>query len=345
MILRTFDPLGPAFLPVGRHGDEPACALWWSGCGVRTRLACTRLEIEVDAPTSSGGHAPWLAVEADGAPIARLPLAPGRGRYLLLAGMDPAVAHEIAILRDTQPTGDEDGPVVLRGVFTDSEPQPPRRRRLVLECLGDSLTAGEGALGPVDAMEWRMAWISNRAALPSLVARRLDAELRVVAMGGWGCWRGYDGDAAHRIGAVYDRLCAVTPGGDAPYDFAAHPVDAVVIGLGTNDASALDLLPESQRPDGTAAIRESAEALLRQVRAANSAAHILWTYGLLGDALGAPLRAAVEARLDAGDSRVHWLQLDDFGGDFGARQHPSRAAHRRAADQIADILAALINDD
>ena len=40
---------------------------------------------------------------------------------------------------------------------------------------------------------------------------------------------------------MLDGLCAVTPGGDIPYDFSANPVDAVVIGLGTNNASALEL--------------------------------------------------------------------------------------------------------
>ena len=338
MNMKRYDLPGPMFLPVGRHGaSETACAMWWPGSGARVRAACRAMEAEIEAPAPASGHMPWLAVTADGAPIARLPLMPGTHRYPVLSGMDPECAYDIALTRDTQPAGDEAGPVLLRAVWTDGELAPSPRRPLTLEFIGDSLTVGEGCLGPKRAMDWRMPWISNAPAFPSLVCERLNAEKRVVAMGGWGCWRAYDGDGSHRIGLIYDSLCGVTPGGELPYAFDP-PADAVVIGLGTNDASALALLPEAARAEGRQEIRAYALALIEQVRRHNPEAAILWCYGMLGDALAPTLRGAVEAARQAGDARVGWLQLSDFGGDFGAREHPSREAHRRASGEIARAL-------
>ena len=337
-MMKRYDPRGAEFLRMGRFSkDEKACELWWSGSGIRMLLDCTRLEIE--AEVADGEHTPWLAVTVDGAPVARLPLAPGVRRYDLLGRMERGALHEIAILRDTQPTDADAAPLKLLAVYTDGVPVAPAPRPHLVEFLGDSLTVGEGTVGPTDAMEWRMIWISNQFAFPTLVSERLNAEKRMIALGGWGAYLSYDGDPKHAIGAIYDRLCAIVPGGEAAYDFSdQREANAVVINLGTNDVSGLGLLPPERRAAGEAALEESAVRLMELVRMRNPRATILWAYGLCGNEVEAPLRRAVERRRAAGDGNVRYLALDDCDGVMGSRSHPGRAAHARAAEQIVEAL-------
>lgn len=340
--LRRFDPRDPAFLRMGRYDHaEPACQLWWSGSGIRLRVSCRRLELEAEVPDNE--HLPWLAVTVDGAPVARFPMLPGSHRYPLLEGMDPGVSHEVAVYRDTQPHDTDLGPASLTALWMDSDPLPAQPNPRIVEFIGDSLTVGEGLAGGADAMEWRMAWISNTFAFPTLAAARLRAEKRVVALGGWGVWESWDGDPACRIGRIYRQLCGVAPGGEAPYDFTLHrPSDAVVINLGTNDASALANLPEDEQPAAREAITRRAVELMETVREVAPNAVILWAYGLCGGVLAEPLRKAVALRQGAGDDQVRYLALTDCGSDLGSRQHPGRAAHERAAREIAEALEAVL---
>jgi len=346
-MLTCYDPRDEQrFLRMGRFDPaEQTCALWWSGSGLRTQIDCSRLELE--AEVAEAEHTPWLAVTVDGAPVARLPLMAGRHRYALLEGMERGCAHEVAVTRDTQPCDSDAGPLLLRAVYSDGEPHAPTPRPTLIEFIGDSLTVGEGCVGPVGAMEWRMAWISNLFAYPTLVSERLNAEKRVIALGGWGVWRSWDSNPDCAIGRIYDRLCAVVPGGDIPCVFPSHrPPDAVVINLGTNDASALNALAPVERPAMQAEITRSALALIRQVRGHAPHAVILWAYGMFGDPLKDCLGAAVEQARAEGDERVAWLALENPEGlasrrcddAMGSRNHPGRKAHQSAAKQIADAL-------
>lgn len=336
MELKAFDPCGQRFLRMGRHDpEETVCHLWWSGSGVRMKIDCCTLEVE--AESSSTDHAPWLGVLVDGAPVARFPLTPGVRRYPVLVGMERGVCHEVSIVRDTQPSYDEEKPVLLHAVLTDGEPEAPEARPLRLEFLGDSLTVGEGCLGPVSADEWRMPWISHHTAFPVLVAEALHAEKKLCALGGWGASRSWDNDENSRIGRIYDQLCGVTPGGDVPYAEPGVKTDAVIINLGTNDGSALAKMAEAERRQAEKKLTDRAVELLRQVRARHPEALILWAYGLCGHAVEPALQEAVVTRRQAGDARVRYLSLSAAMSN-GSRQHPSREAHRQAAKEI---LAAL----
>ena len=333
--------IDPRMLPrLGRHEkDEAACRLWWSGSGVRFTAACSYIIVE--AESFADEYAPWLGVLADGAPVARWPVMPGRHVYPVLAGMDRSVSHEITILRDSQPGGDEPFPVTLTALETDGEIRPAAEKPRLIEFIGDSLTAGEGCLGPVSAQEWRMPWISHMGTWAFRAARLLGAEERVLALGGYGAWRSWDDNADHVMGALYDRLCAPVAAGDVPYDFNGRQADAVVINLGTNDSG-----PVSRAPDRAEASRQfvsSAEALMLKVRRRQPGAFILWAYGLCGDALMPEIRRAVDARRAAGDERTAFLALSDCAGDLGSRSHPSRAAHRKAAEETAGYLRSALN--
>ena len=328
-----YDPAQFAILGRQKSGDNQ-CRLWWSASGVRFLAACTQLTVEIE--TAKSDQAPWIGVLADGAPIARFPLLPGKQVYPVLAGMDPFVSHEITILRDSQPTDDEIAAPVITALITDGQLLPAPERARLIEFIGDSLTVGEGTAGPVSAMEWRGVWMSHMCAFPTLVSEKLQADSRVIAIGGWGVWRSYDDQEAHTLGQAYERLCLLNPAGNHAYGFDEKPADAVVINLGTNDSG-----PFGRASDQEAAARsitQKALELIRLVRSHQPQAEIIWAYGLCGNAAAPALQAAVEKARAAGDDRVSYLALDDCKGDLGARQHPSRAAHRRAAAQIADEI-------
>ena len=333
MSIKRYDPR--TFLLLGRHkNNEDICRLWWSGSGVRLCAACTFLSVEAESFCTE--HAVWLGVLADGAPIARFPLLPGRRSYPLLAGMDIAVPHEITILRDTQPAGDEPLPVTLHCLETDGTLESVSPRTRLIEFIGDSLTTGEGCTGPCGAEEWRTAWMCSMCTYAAYTAEVLDADKRQISVSGWGAWRSWDNDPAHRLGAVYDRLCALIPAGDIPYDFNERKADAVVINLGTNDATALR---QAQDHDAAAAeFVRCAEALMAQIRVHQPDAYIVWAYGLCGNDIAPYIEQAVSARQAAGDACTAFLSIPDCNGDVGSRMHPSRAAHRHAAEKISAFL-------
>ena len=336
MKMVAYDPCGANFLRMGRHDPaETRCHLWWSGSGIRMNIDCTALEVE--AESTAKDHAQWLGVMIDGAPVARFVLMQGVHRYPVLAGMEAGVSHEVTILRDTQPSYDEDAPVILHAVYTDGKPSAPEARPLRLEFIGDSLTVGEGCVGPESADEWRMAWISHMPTFATLVSEKLHAEKQVVALGGWGASRSWDNDVNSRIGRIYDQLSAVTPGGDVPYAEPDAPVDAVVINLGTNDGSGLAKIPEAERAEAEEALVRDAAGLLRQVRARHPKAYILWAYGMCGHAVEPMLQKAVELRKQEGDGRVAYYHLSE-AKSLGSRLHPSREAHRVTAGEIAEAL-------
>jgi len=113
------------------------------------------------------------------------------------------------------------------------------------------------------------------------------------------------------------------------------------VGNGTNDASALDDLEPADRRAAEAQVTISAVQLMRQVRVHAPRALILWAYGMCGDPMKECLKQVVAQLRSEGDDRVAWLSLEGCGSDLGSRGHPERAAHQRAAEQIADALRSL----
>ena len=333
MELALYDPL--KFTRLGRQETAPKhCRLWWTGSGVSFTAACTRVEIEVEAFDSD--HAVWLAVLAGGAMVARFPLNRGRQTYTALAGMDPAFTHEISVVRDTQPLPDEKCPPVIHAVLSDGELKPSAPKRQLIEFLGDSLTVGEGCFGPRYAEDWRMAWMGGVGAFPHRLSQMLDAERRVIAMSGWGAWKSWDGDESHRIGLIYEQLCAPIAAGNVPYAFDGRPADWVVINLGTNDSNAIK--QESDPVSSAEAFTRRAYELIKTVRRHQQNAHILWAYGLCGIDMEQYILKVVEKVKAEGDDKVGYIRLSDCNGDLGSRMHPSRGAHLRAAGEICGYI-------
>ena len=188
-------------------------------------------------------------------------------------------------------------------------------------------------------MEWRTAWLSGMESWAMEVCRSMNARGRWLSQSGWGVYWSWDGCRDSRIPRIYDAVCAVERGGDTPYAFAANPVDAVVINLGTNDATALARLEGAERARAAEGIQAAAADFLRQVRGRNPAAYILWAYGMAGDGIAPLLRGAVRTVCREGDRRVGYVQLPLCPAQgLGSREHPGRENHRRAAQAVVRRL-------
>ena len=160
--------------------QQPVFPMFYTGSGVEMQIRCTTLEIEIEADYAL--QCPWIGVMVDGAPVARFALERGRRLYTLLAGMDETAAHTVTVVRDTQPVMEDERLFVLaHRLRTDGELLPLPERALTIEFIGNSLTSGEGLIGPQSAMEWRTVWLSGMESYAMDVCRMMNAQGRWIS--------------------------------------------------------------------------------------------------------------------------------------------------------------------
>ncbi len=315
----------------GRFDPEQSdLPMHWTASGFDLYLNCTALSVEIDAKFTA--QTPWLVLQIDGATVSRMPLENGTHTYALVSGLETDRPHVFSVLRDTQAlSGGEIEHVIARAVYTDGEPLPLPAHKLSIECIGDSLTTGEGLVGAFDEQSWRTAWLSTIGGWPVQTANALDADLSVFSQSGWGVYCEWTGSEEAAIPRIYDQICAHEAAGRKPYDFAAHPVDAVIVNLGTNDASGIRKRDEADQPRSAQELSRAVERFIRHLREVYPDAYILWIYGMCGHDLIDSIRSAV-ARVRRTDKRVGFETLPPAGeGEIGSRSHPGAPNHAKTA--------------
>ncbi len=351
--------------PLGRFHEASArragvLPLFWAGSGFEVCFSGSELHLILEADFER--FEPWIAVEVDGAPLIRMPLGRGETDVCVFRGMASGVKH-VRLWKECQPMCDDPAHRLwvkeLRwdgGAFL-----PVPAHALKLEFVGDSITSGEGAIGAKRETDWTTALFSSSRNFAHETARALDAECRLISMGGWGIRSGWDNDPRHVIPDIYGRVCGpaggerdLALGAQTENDFTAWQPDAVIVNLCTNDAGAMTqpawhgdggrAFRQTDTPEGLARIEDAAAAFLRELRRRNPSAQLVWAYGMIGDALRPQLERAVErVRRETGDTRIHYLPLPGMTDETtGALGHPGEACHRAAADVTVKFLKEIL---
>lgn len=348
-------------------GRRPECSgpvpLFHTASGLECIFTGSELTLCLEAGFSL--YEPWISVELNGAWIARFPVQAGRSEVTLFRGMTPGVPKHIRVLKDVQAMHDDpDHYLLLTGLrFPDGDFQPLPQPAYRLEFIGDSITSGEGAIGAKGEEDWVSPFFSAVNHYARMTADALGAEWRIVSQSGWGLLSSWDNDPHRRVMAYYDTICGLAAGphnaalgAQQPYRFDAWPADAVILNLGTNDNNAMDNPPwtdpatgqayaQRPTPEHLAALEQSAVDALKQVRARNPQAWIIWAFGMLGEGrMDAILRAAVaRVQAETGDEKIRYLSLPAATSEtLGARQHPGVKCHAQAAQVLTSYLQSIL---
>ena len=238
------------------------------------------------------------------------------------------------VIRLEKMTESQSGSARFAGFFTRSGmplPVKPRARRI--EFIGDSYTVGYGNTSPMrecSSAEVHDTTDTQRAFGP-LVAKRLDAEYRVIAYSGYGIVRNYAGNKpGESLPFLYPRAIPGEPAA-APQDDWRPQV--IVINLGTNDFST-PVKPGEVWADAAALradYRTRYVAFVRMLQARQPQARFV----LMGeDKFFADVAQVARA---TGTTPLKFGSLELSGCSW----HPSLKDHRTLADLVEKTVAPL----
>ena len=342
-----------------------ACPLPLFFNGSAVELNVSGSELWADLEVSWQNLEMWVTVEVNGKLMSRQMLMPGSQSLCLFRGMSPEPVKNVRLTRETQAmVEDEDCCLIVRGFQADGNFHPVPKRTYTLEFVGDSITSGEGTYGPKDEYDWIPMYMSYSRDYAKMTADALNADAYIISKGGWGVLSAWDNNPDCNIPSRYEQLCGICCGPkneslDAftPYDFSTRKTDAVIVNLGTNDASAFRepawhypatgrSFKQHMNPDGTyleedlTRFEDAVVSFLHMLRRCNPQAHIVWCYGMLGYELSFAINDAMTRYTrESGDHNVIFLQLPNTTEEtVGSNGHPGELSHRRAARVLTEYL-------
>ena len=354
----------------GRTGCSPdgspflnPLTLFWTASGIECAVKnLPNLSLFADIECDYKCYRPWISVWINGKRTARFAPEKGRSRICLLDS--PAPLTRIQILKECQAmAGDSAHRFCIHGFFTNSRKSVPdifiplEPKKYLFECIGDSLTCGEGLEDPIDGKEWNSAWQGTRNHFAMILSQRFNADISIIAQSGWGLLCGWNNDPHCTIPPLYHFVCSLAKGAanreagaSQAWDFSQHKTDAVIINLGSNDEYAFRAEPWEDPASGKtyklhgnadyARLKAAAKNFIGEIRRHNPQALIIWCYGMFLTGCMDLFRSAVEEfRAENGDDKVRFIELSPMDDTTaGAQKHPGLLCHKEAADLISKVL-------
>jgi lysophospholipase L1-like esterase len=328
---------GPAAVRlVGRFDkyDSTPAKFGWVGSAMVARFDGTGATIQLD------GSDDRYQVIVDGKASSTVLKVTSSGKFQIAKDL-PAGVHDVVVWRRSESNWSNASYLGLEvtGGQLVAPPDRPSRR---IEIYGDSITAGYGLDGANASCSMSQDNSNHYLTYGALTARSLSAELHAIAWSGIGMYRNY-GESAPKADSltmpkVYARLMPAT---DSAWDFKSWEPHAVVINLGTNDAS-------SNGDPGTP-YRTAYLEFVRTLRKNYPNTFFVLSIGpmLSGTQLSAirgHIQAVIKTLSDEGDKKMSYLEFptQDCGSspypNCGCDWHPNAATNAKMADLLVAEL-------
>jgi lysophospholipase L1-like esterase len=325
--------------PVGRVERRPGDPGWryqWPGTYFEARFGGA--EVFVDLGTGEK-HA---RVSIDGREVADV--VQPKPRMLHIQGLASG-EHQVRVDIVSE---SRDGPQGFGGFAVPAHDHAlaPRARDRAIEFIGDSYTVGYGTASNGRTCSEDDVWrtTDNSLAFGPQVARRFDADYRVMALSGRGMVRNYANAAGDTLPAAYAHLLPGDASSGTATDDPAWSPQLIIIALGTNDFSTPVAAGEPWK-DGaalSAAFETRYVDFVQALHRRHSAARFLLLAPDAGDGTAEQAIRRVRERLDA--KHVPVAEVFALGklSLEACDWHPSRADHEMIARRLAVAIEALL---
>ena len=245
---------------------------------------------------------------------------------------DNEKTHTIKLLRVSA----GDVPLVLKSIrIYGKNPDflnPPAEKKLKLEFLGDSITAGYGVLSPADCTVYYTCDEDSTKSYAYLTASILNADIRTEAYSGQGVYRNCEGEEGYQFKRIFDMKIRVRDG----YDHSQWSPDVMILNCGTNDVSG------GTNED---TMYKEADFLIDKVRGVYPSAKIILTYGMMNDKFHPVFKKLVADKNKKGDRNLYYLPLEIITSEKdekGAVGHPNVNASVRASKKLAKFIEKIL---
>ena len=315
------------------YAENGAYFFNWSASGFSVRFRGSGVSAVITSSAPGGSNNAYLKIYVDGVEMEDVELKSKTQTVNLAAGLDPSKEHTVRVLKRTNARSSTAAVTDIR--LTDGEKlSPEKNSSRLIEFIGDSLTVGYAASKTAPgATAWSTATEDVTRTYVKQIADAFDADYNVVAISGRGIVRNTGGDTDKLMPFLYGYLDQYNNPGVA-YDFARQP-DVIVINLATNDAS-------GNNSSLTAAeFKTGLRAFLKDVRAKNPNAEIVYAYGLTSTKYSAEIKSVVEEMRSAGDAHISYLQLKVCSASEKLLNHTTAEAYVSRGEAIIELISSL----
>lgn len=269
----------------------------------------------------------YINIYVDGTLTAkRTKLTPTTETYYLAQNLSSTI-HKVRIVKSSELF---DGQIKLKSFDAISFARIPEKSNFKIEFIGDSITAGYGALAS-NGMARSIENSDGASSYAYQTALNLNADYSVVAVEGicakvnhWRSdWTMYD---------LYTRVSGIRT---TDYAFDFNP-NVVVINLGTNESS---YVSEAYTPSYKNQYRADLKSFISLVREKNPNAYIIYAYGMMETDyfIETEIKGAIS---ELKDSKIVYK---NFKADTnGASMHPYKVAQKDWGVELAQFIENLV---
>ena len=225
--------------------------------------------------------------------------------------------------------------------------KPSEDKAHKIEFIGDSITSGYGVDDEVAEHHFKTATEDVTQAYAYKIINELKLDYSLVSISGYGIISGYTDDPEKKnpketlpqyyesLGFSYQSFQDKIPPQTVKWDFNKFIPEAVVINLGTNDASYCKTKEKQEE------YRDKYVEFLKRVRKNNPKAMLFSVLGIMDTLLIPSMKEAVEIyKKESGDDRIECFEFEiqDQSLGYVADFHPTKANHEKACRAFLPFL-------